>query len=287
VSAPFPPEPDRDVLESSPRWGRAASLLQRVPRWLTLTVAALLLAGAGAVLAISHGGHSGRHSGSSVRTVSFPAACDPFADWRSSRVGNGMRVVLGDVAVPPAYLPPAQRVGLPRPPVANRPWRYGWKTEVAYRGGRPPVTISVPAGWQRRVSLFGGASGTAAAASTLRIPSCPPRGAWNNFAWIFYLSQPTACVPLQVQVPGRTATVWFGFGTRCPADASASTATNTGPDPTAMGSVLLPPGCGQSGDRTTAQDRRGFRILVGGGTEQLGLGARCPAAVSGRSAARR
>ena len=94
-------------------------------------------------------------------------------------------------------------------------------------------------------------------------------------------------MPLQVQVPGRTATVWFGFGTRCPADASTSTVTSTGPGPTAVGNVLLPPGCGQSGDGATAQDRRGFRILAGGGTEQLGLGARCPAVVSGRSAARR
>ena len=234
MSAPLPPEPDRDILESSSRWGRAASLLERVPRWLALAVAALLLAGGGTVLALGHIGHAATgHPGPSARAVSFPAACGPFVDWTSSRAASSLRIVLGDVAVAPAYLPPAQRLRLPRPPIADRPWRYGWKTAFAYRGGRPPVTISVPAGWQQQISLFGtagpasGIRGTAP--RTLHIPRCPPRGAWDTFVWIFYLSTPTACAPLQVRTQGRAATVWFGFGTRCRAGAG------TGPGPVISG----------------------------------------------------
>jgi hypothetical protein len=218
VSAPLPPEPDRDILESSPRWGRAAALLERVPRWLTLTVAALLLAAGGSVLAIGHGGHPApRHASPAARAFSIPAACDPFDDATSAHLSSDFRVVLGGVAVAPVRLPSLLRVQSFRPPGAGRPWRYEWKTEFAYRGGQPPVTISVPAGWQRRVGLFGAADGTGAAASALHIPRCPPRGSWNTFSWTFYVSTPAACAPLRVRAAGRNATVWFGFGAHCPA----------------------------------------------------------------------
>ena len=305
MPAPFPPEQDPDVLESSPHWGRAAALLERVPRWLTLTMVALLLTGGGAVLVLGHRGHAGPgRAGPAARAFSVPAACDPFDDWTGSHLASGFRVVFGGIAVAPTALPLLTRVQALRPPRTAGPWRYEWETEFAYRGGRPPVTISVPAGWQRQISLLGTASAASAASAadaagaagaakesgtasnTLHIPSCPPRGSWNTFFRIFYVSTPTACAPLRVQAAGRTATVWFGFGTRCPTGfkAGRSRATGTGQGQAAAGAVLIPPSCDRLRHGTTSRDRRGFRILLGV-AEPLGLGARCPAAASGSAAA--
>lgn len=213
MSAPFPPEPGRDVLESSPRWGRAVSLLERVPRWLMLTVAGLLLAGGAAWLALGHGG--GARPGQArpvVRTLPGLASCGQYDNGAVSRVQRGYRTVFGDVAVPPAYLPVVDsgRGDL---------WEYGAKAAFFYRGGGPPVTISVPAGWQRQIGLFGPPDGIDGTARTLHIPSCPPRGSWDFYVSSFYLSTQTACAPLDVRVGGRIAQFWFGIGARCPAGA--------------------------------------------------------------------
>jgi hypothetical protein len=234
VPAPFPPEQDRDILENSPRWGRAGSLLDRVPRWLMLAVAVVLLASGGTALALGHGGHAAPgHAGPAVHTLSVPAACGPFDDWTGSRLASGFRVVFGGIAVAPTGLPLLTRVQALRPPGSAGPWRYEWEAKFAYRGDRPPVTISVPASWRRQISLVGAASAAStasaanrsgAATSTLHIPSCPPRGSWNTFFRIFYVSTPTACAPLRVQTAGRAATVWFGFGAHCPAGASTGRA---------------------------------------------------------------
>ncbi|HEY3957849.1 MAG TPA: hypothetical protein VGM53_31155 [Streptosporangiaceae bacterium] len=213
MTAPFPPEPDRDILESSPRWERAVSLLERVPRWLMLTAAALLLAGGGTWLAVGHGG-SARPSPVRpvVRTVPVPASCGQYDNGASRHVQRGYRTVFGDVAVPPAYLP----VGASG---RGELWEYGAKAAFFYRGGGPPVTISVPAGWQRQIGLFGPPNGIAGTARTLHIPSCPPRGSWDFYVSSFYMSTPTACAPLDVRVGGRIAQFWFGLGARCPAGA--------------------------------------------------------------------
>ena len=210
MSAPFPPERDRDVLESSPRWGRTASLLERLPRWLMLAVAVLLLAGGGAWLTLGQdGGHGTGPVRPAARTVSVPPGCGQYDNGTVSHV-QGLRIVFGDVAVPPAHLP-LGHTG------RGKPWKYGMKTAFLYRGGGPPVTISVPEGWQRQIGLFGPPNGIDGTARTLHIPSCPPRGSWDIYVSAFYVRTPTACVPLDVRVGGRIAQLWFGLGARCPA----------------------------------------------------------------------
>jgi hypothetical protein len=220
VSAPFPPEPDRDVLESSPRWGRAVSL-QRVPRWLMLTVAVLLLAGGGSWLAVGHDGHAAPGTTAVVgravdpvrsppQGVLIPQRCSRYANATTPHPERGFRTVFGDVAVPPAFLP-LGHTG------RGKPWKYGMKTAFLYRGGGPPVTISVPEGWQRQIGLFGPPNGIDGTARTLHIPSCPPRGSWVVYVSAFFVRTRTACAPLDVRVGGLIAQFWFGLGARCPA----------------------------------------------------------------------
>jgi hypothetical protein len=213
VTAPFPPEPDRDILESSPRWERAVSLLERVPRWLMLTAAAVLLAGGGAWLALGAGGQA-RPSPArpAARAVSVAPGCGVYDNGTRSHVPGGFRTVFGDVAVPPARLPVS---------ISGRsaPWEWGAKTAFYYRGGGPPVTISVPGGWQRKIGLFGPVSQIDGMDHTVNIPGCPPRGSWDFYVSSFYLRTPTACAPLDVRVGGRIAQFWFGLGVSCPAGA--------------------------------------------------------------------
>jgi hypothetical protein len=193
------------------------SLLERVPRWLMLAVAVLLLAGGGTVLALGHGGRAWPgHARAAARSVRVPARCGQYDNGTSSHVPRGFRTVFGDVAVPPAYLPVE---------VSGRGelWEYAAKSAFYYRGAGPAVTISVPAGWQRQIGLFGPANGIDGTARTLHIPSCPPRGPWDFYVSSFYVSTRTACAPLDVRVGRRTAEFWFGLGARCPAG------DNTGP----------------------------------------------------------
>lgn len=182
----------------------------RVPRWLMLTAAALL-AGGGTALALGHGGHAAAgHARPAARTVSVPPGCGQYDNGTAAHVPHGFRTVFADVAVPPAYLP-LGHTG------RGKPWVYGMKTAFLYRGDGPPVTVSVPAGWQWQIGLFGPANGIDGTARTLRIPSCPPRGSWDVYVSAFYLSTPTSCAPLDVRVGGRIAQFWFGLGARCPA----------------------------------------------------------------------
>lgn len=193
------------------------SLLERVPRWLMVTVAALLLAAGGGWLAVGHGGGGSGPARAAARTLSVPPRCGQYDNATSPHVPRGFRVVLGDVAVPPARLP----VGVS---ASGELWEYGAKTAFFYRGDGPPVTISVPGGWQRQIGLFGPANGVGGTARTLHIPRCPPRGSWDIYVSAFYLTTPTACAPLRVQVGRRTVTVWFGLGARCPAGVSTGPA---------------------------------------------------------------
>lgn len=187
------------------------SLLERVPRWLLLTVAVLLLAGGGAWLAVGHGrAAKPGPARPAVRTVSVPRSCGEYYNGTVSHVLSGFRAVFGDVAVPPAHLPLGRTD-------RGKPWAYGEKTAFLFRGDGPPVTISVPAGWQRQIGLFGPPNGIDGTARVLHLPSCPPRGSWDVYVSAFYVSTPTACAPLDVRVGGRIAQFWFGLGARCPA----------------------------------------------------------------------
>jgi len=216
-----PETPGRDVLERTPgRW--SPSRLPGLPRWLLAVTAAALLAGGAAALAASQGGGPAGQDGrgrpgagrpaAPVAQAAEPGACDSFVNVTSFRIFPRYRLVLGDVAMPPARLPPLG-------PSGHAAWPYGEKTGFEFHGGGPPVTITVPDAWRNRVAVFGVTSRPLGFASTVRIPSCPPRSAWDTYVSAFYTRSRTACVPLRVQVKRQTVTLWFGLGRRCRAGA--------------------------------------------------------------------
>lgn len=209
MTRPGSEEPRPEVLESQPGWWTALPL-PKPPRWLLLVAAALLLAAGGTVLAASHGGpgKAGRAGQPSTGPVLIPTACGHFASDRASgRVRSGYRVILGDVAVPPAYVGPML-------PNGNGPWRY-WRMAVfGIRGGSPPVTLSVPAGQQHDAAIDLEAGGIG---SIFHLPGCPLSHVWRATVGGFYLKAPGACLPVRVQVGRQDETVRFGLGRRCPA----------------------------------------------------------------------
>jgi hypothetical protein len=209
-----PGTPGRDVLERAPRrW--SPSRLPGLPRWLLAVAATALLAGGGAALAAGQGGPgrpgAGRPTAPAARAAE-PGACGSFVNLTSFRIFPRYRLVLGGVAMPPARLPPLG-------PSGHAAWPYGEKTGFQFHGGGPPVTVTVPEAWRDRVAVFGVTSRPLGFASTVRIPSCPPRSAWDTYVSAFYTRSRTACVPLQVQVRQQTVTLWFGLGRRCRAGA--------------------------------------------------------------------
>jgi hypothetical protein len=117
------------------------------------------------------------------------------------------RVVLGVVAVPPAYIPQTVDSQSPR-------WPFWSKSGLVIRGNSPPVVVNVPARWRNRVAITWG---NTPAVSTLRIASCGSGilSGWNPYAGGFLLRARTACVPLTFRVGSRSATVRFGVGKRC------------------------------------------------------------------------
>lgn len=122
--------------------------------------------------------------------------------WRPTRV------VLGVVAVPPAYIPQTVRVGEGR-------WPYWSKSGLVVRADSPPVLVRVAGTAWPRAAISWGDGGPAGA---LRIASCPRSsslGAWNPYAGGFLLRTRSACVPLEFRVGERTASVRFGVGRRC------------------------------------------------------------------------
>jgi hypothetical protein len=138
----------------------------------------------------------------SVRTV----PCDERIDTTRFPYA-GYRVVLGVVAVPPAYL---QQVVATR----TRAWAYWRKAGLVVRAGAPTLAVSVPKAWRRRAAITWG-NNTGVVAS-LRIAGCD--GAQHvgyAYAGGFFLRASSACVPLTFRVGGRSATVRFGIGRRC------------------------------------------------------------------------
>ncbi len=136
------------------------------------------------------------------------AGCESIVDPTGSFEWRPKRVVLGVVAVPPAYVPQTE-------PTGGRRWPYSSKAGVVVRADSPPVLVSVPRAWRSRVAI---GWGDAVGASVLRFASCPPSsslGDWNPYAGGFYLSSRAACFPLEFRVAGRRALVRFGVGKRC------------------------------------------------------------------------
>ena len=118
------------------------------------------------------------------------------------------RVVLGVVAVPPAFIPQTMPSGMAR-------WPYWSKAGLVVRADSPPVVVRVPRAWRSRVAI---GWGNAEAGSALWIAFCPPSsslGDWNPYAGGFQLRSRAACVPLEFHVGRRRAVVRFGVGRRC------------------------------------------------------------------------
>jgi hypothetical protein len=150
-----------------------------------------------------------------VGATAAPAAAPPLVPCGeiigAARSGNagGWRIVLGEVAVPPAHFGDPADLG-------QGPWRYWQKWGLGVRaGGRQPVRISVPRGWRHRVAFVWGNS--LGVVQDLRIARCGPRGGkrWNAYAGGFFLRSRGDCVPLTFSVGTRSRTVWFGIGRRC------------------------------------------------------------------------
>ena len=88
---------------------------------------------------------------------------------------------------------------------------------VIRAGQRPAVLISVPLAWRHRASITWG-NNTGRSYHSVRFARCPPltpSHSWNGYAGLFYLSEPSDCVPLAVTVGRRRQIVWFGLGERC------------------------------------------------------------------------
>jgi hypothetical protein len=121
--------------------------------------------------------------------------------WRPNRV------VLGVVAVPPAYIPQTVDSLSPR-------WPFWSKSGLVIRGNSPPVGVSVPARWRSRVAITWG---NTPAVGALRFATCGAGvlDGWNPYAGGFLLRTRSACVPLTFTVGRRSKTVRFGVGRRC------------------------------------------------------------------------
>jgi hypothetical protein len=169
-----------------------------------------------AVAAFAAGCGGSEESSAPPTTASQPAASDlplvscddSIGGARYSGTDDGARIVLGVISVPPAYVPEAAAPG------GAGGWKYSAPADFVVRSEQPPFDLSVPKEWRDRVAIsFGGTKPVPA----LRIPTCPNNGLpWNAFAVVFSLQERTACVPLTVAVGGKSETVRFGLGERCP-----------------------------------------------------------------------
>jgi hypothetical protein len=133
-------------------------------------------------------------------------SCDSVAQMTGPATpGPSNRTVFGRIAVPARFLRQ----------VANEdyPLRHWAKAGIHVRPGSRPVDLIVPVAWRNRLAIGWGDGGVA---SSLRITGCAAYGRkWLPYAGGFHLSTP-ACVPLIVRAEGRSRTMLFGIGRRCP-----------------------------------------------------------------------
>lgn len=203
-------EPEREVLEHeagrwASRWGGALTLLERIPRWAMVLAAAVFVVGGGTVLVTSQISHHHAASQASAGPA-MSAACAAAISTQTPAVPPGSRLVIGLVAAPPAYLGAMT-------PNGNGPWRYWTKTAFGVWGDSPPVTVSVPPGWQQTAAIDREKDGFG---TTVRFPTCPPHSMWNFSITGIYLKTPHACLPLDITAAGETARIWVGLGQHCP-----------------------------------------------------------------------
>jgi len=185
--------------------GSQATCEPRKRAWWLAAVGALMSLVVG--LATAAGSSADPAPTASAYALLPTVGCDKSIDNLPPDRRFGYRVVLGAVAVAPAYLP--QVVATP-----DQSWPF-WRTEgLVIRAGSPAVVVSVSDGWRKRAAITWGNSGPV---SVLRLASCPPPlGAWNAYAGGFLLQASSACVPLIIRVGQRSTTVRFGLGRRCP-----------------------------------------------------------------------
>ena len=100
-------------------------------------------------------------------------------------------------------------------PTGDKRWSHWRKAGLDVRATAPPITITVPKAWRNQVAIAWGYGGTGIH-STLHLRGCGTDPAVGNaYSGGFYLSAPSACVPLIFRVGDRSATVRFGVGRRC------------------------------------------------------------------------
>jgi hypothetical protein len=137
------------------------------------------------------------------------AGCEQIVLRVHSGSEDGYRVLLGKVAVPDERH--TSRAAFRR---HEKRWPYFREVGIIVRGGASPVTITVPEGWRHRVAI---SWGNTPAVSSLRIASCGASESkpWNAYAGGFYLRSRADCVPLHVQLGGRSTSVRLGVGRAC------------------------------------------------------------------------
>jgi hypothetical protein len=137
------------------------------------------------------------------------AGCEQIVLRVQSGSGDGYRVLLGKVAVPDERH--TSQAAFRR---NGKRWPYFRQVGIVVRGGASPVTIAVPEGWRHRVAI---SWGNTPAVSSLQIASCGASGSkpWNAYAGGFYLRSRADCVPLLLQVGGRSTSVRLGVGRTC------------------------------------------------------------------------
>ena len=151
----------------------------------------------------AEGGSRTVRCGEAVQRTVFPYRGGARPDER-------YRLVLGVLSAPPAYLPQVSDT-------RRGPWRYWRKQGLVVREGAGPVTISVPPAWRGRVAIDWGNAGNGGPFASVAFPRCGSNGRTGRaYVGGFSLVTPSACVPLLVRAGGRTATVLFGIGRRCP-----------------------------------------------------------------------
>lgn len=120
------------------------------------------------------------------------------------------RLALDVLLVPPAYM---KHVA----PSRDELWPYWRKQGLVVRAGARTITITVPRAWQSQAAIAWGYGGKGEPFQTLRIAGCPgDPNLGNAYSGGFFLRSRSACVPLTFSVAGRSATVRFGIGMKCP-----------------------------------------------------------------------
>jgi hypothetical protein len=117
--------------------------------------------------------------------------------------------VFGRIAMPASFVGQLTK--------ENYPLRYWIKAGIFVRPGSRPVDLIVPVAWRNRLAIgWGEGDESGGVASTLRVMGCLAYGRkWLPYTGGFHLSAP-ACVPLIVRTAGRSQTMHFGLGRRCP-----------------------------------------------------------------------